>query len=134
MIILKWTLVVIGIAQLVLGVIFLVPGLFASLVRLEEAADWTNWMFAMLGARALGFAYGMLLAARNPARHMSWIRAMVGVQAIDWIATVSYLTVGVVTIAQVTTAAFLPVVFIVILVRYSPRVDTHDVRVGELSV
>ena len=29
MTVLKWTLIVIGVAQLVLGIIFLVPGLFA---------------------------------------------------------------------------------------------------------
>lgn len=43
---------------------------------------------------------------------------MVGVQAIDWIATVIYLATGVVTLAQVSTAAFLPLVFIAILGRF----------------
>jgi len=127
---LKRTLIVIGIVQLVLGVMFLVPGLFASAVGLEEAPGWVNWLFAMFGARALGFAYGMFLAARNPGRHLAWVRAMIGLQSIDWIATIAYLTTGAVTIAQVTTAAFLPVVFIVILSRYSPgpEVPVADLR------
>lgn len=114
---LKWTLIVIGVAQLVLGIIFLVPGLFASILGLEDTPEWVNWMFAMFSARAIGFAYGMFLAARNPAANLSWIKAMIGVQAFDWLATVGYLLTGAVTIAQVTTAAFLPVVFIVILGR-----------------
>lgn len=115
---LKRTLFVIGAVQLVLGLVFLVPGLFAAMVGFSDAPEWTNWLFAMFGARALGFSYGMFFAARNPEPHMTWIRAMIGVQAIDWVATVVYLFAGAVTIAQVTTAAFLPVVFVTILGRY----------------
>lgn len=118
MTILKRTLFVIGAVQLVLGLMFLVPGLFAEMVGFGDAPEWTNWLFAMFGARALGFSYGMFLAARNPEPHMPWIRAMIGVQVIDWVATVVYLFAGAVTIAQVTTATFLPVVFVVILGRY----------------
>lgn len=118
---LRRTLIIIGIVQLVLGGIFLIPGLFQQMIGLDEAPEWVNWIFAMLGARALGFAYGMFVAAREPARHMAWIRAMIGVQAIDWVGTIAYLVSGTVTLAQVTTAAFLPIVFIAILIRHVPR-------------
>ncbi len=134
MTLLKRTLVVIGIVQLVLGVMFLVPGLFASAVGLEEAPGWVDWLFAMLAARALGFAYGMFLAARNPRRHLAWIRAMIGIQAIDWVATITYLITGAVTFAQVTTAAFLPLVFIVILGRYSPEPEVAESDPTDLSM
>ncbi|MFV1969908.1 MAG: hypothetical protein ACC683_02760 [Acidimicrobiia bacterium] len=118
---LRSTLIVIGIVQLVLGIVFLVPGLFASTMGLNEAPGWVNWLFAMFGARALALAYGMFLAARNPGRHVAWVQAMVGIQAIDWIATIAYLAAGTVTLAQVTTAVFLPLVFIAILGRYLAR-------------
>lgn len=117
---LKVTLIIIGVVQLTLGIMFLVPGLFASTMGLEEAPGWVDWLFAMFAARAIGFSYGMFLAARNPARNLSWIKAMIGIQAIDWVATIAYLITGTVTIAQVTTAAFLPLVFIVILGRGTP--------------
>ncbi len=128
---LKRTLSVIGIVQLALGVMFLIPGLFARMIGLEAAPAWVDWMFAMLAARALGFAYGMLLAARDPRPHLSWIRAMIGVQAIDWLATITYLVIGAVTLAQVTTAAFLPVVFMVILLRGSSRFGQTEVETGD---
>jgi hypothetical protein len=121
----KAALAVIGVVQLALGVIFLVPGLFASIIGLETAPEWVDWLLAMFGARALGFAYGMFLAARNPGRHVGWIRAMIGIQAIDWVATLSYLAAGAVTLAQVTTAAFLPVAFIVILWRGLSRLEVE---------
>jgi hypothetical protein len=61
----------------------------------------------------------------NPRRHIVWIQAMIGIQAIDWIETIAYLVTGAVTITQVTTAAFLPVVFIVILGRFAFSPETH---------
>lgn len=115
---LRLTLYIIAIVQVVLGIVFLVPDLFANVAGLESAPAWTGWLLAMFGARALGFGFGMALAARDPVRHRSWIVAMVGIQTIDWLATLAYLTVGAVTLAQVTTAAFLPVVFVLVLGRY----------------
>lgn len=38
--------------------------------------------------------YGMLLASRDPARHRTWIVAMIGVQALDWVSTIAYLATG----------------------------------------
>lgn len=118
---LKRTLVLIGVVQVVLGVVLLVPGLAATLLDLDPAPGWVDWMLVMFGARALGFGYGMVLAARDPAAHPGWIRAMIGIQVIDWVGTIGYLLAGQVTLAQVTTAAFLPVVFVAVLLARFPR-------------
>lgn len=115
---LKPTLYVIAVVQIVLGAVLLVPGGFSGLMSLEAAPGWVDWILAMFAARAIGFGFGMFLAARNPIENRSWIVAMVGVQAIDWLATIAYLATGTVTLGQVTTAVFLPVVFILILGRY----------------
>ena len=72
-------------------------------------------MFAMLGARALGFAYGMLIAQRDVVRYASWLVAMIIVQALDWVATLVALTAGKVTLAQVSTAPFLPILFVAVM-------------------
>ena len=45
---------------------------------------------------------------------------MIGIQAVDWFATIAYLLTGTVAIAQVSTAAFLPVVFVAVLASRSP--------------
>ena len=118
---LRRTLIFIGIVQLLLGVVFLVPNGFQTVIGLEDAPAWVNWILVMAGARAIGFAYGMFRAARYPQANREWIQAMIGVQAIDWIGTVSYLVAGAVTIAQVTTAAFLPIVFVAVLSRNLPQ-------------
>ena len=97
------------------------PAQFAEALGLAPAPAWTAWMFAMFSARAFGFAYGSILTFRDPVRHRSWITAMIGVQAIDWIATVAFIAAGTITVAQATTAAFMPVLFIAGLVWGYPR-------------
>jgi len=120
--VLRYMLGFIGVVQLFLGLVFIfLPMQFASLVGLSSTPPWALWMFAMFGARALGFAYGMFVAMRDPARHSAWIRAMIVVQAIDWIDTMYFLMNGSVTLMQVTTAAFLPIIFIAVLVGMYPR-------------
>ena len=112
----------IGVLQIFFGVMFVfLPNTFAGLVGLEAAPPWALWMFTMFGARAFGFAYGMFIALRDPARHTSWIIAMIGVQAIDWLGTMVYLLNGSLTLMQVSTAAVLPIVFIAALVTRFPR-------------
>ena len=83
----------------------------------------------MFGARALGFAYGMFLALRQPEQHRDWIGAMIAVQAIDWLATIYFVLQGTVTLPQVSGASFLPIIFIVVLVTRYPRQKQSPVSV-----
>jgi hypothetical protein len=111
------TVILIAVVQAVLGVVFILsPATFPVLLGLPSAPAWTDWMFAMLGARALGFAFGMLIALRDSRRHASWLAAMIMVQAIDWIATILAVYAGKVTLLQVSSASFLPVLFIAVLI------------------
>ena len=126
---LRPVLALIALVQLVLGVVFIaLPWLFIQAEGLAEPPAWTGWVFAMFGARALGFALGMGLAAWDPARHRSWLPAMVLVQAVDWIGTMAYVLAGSVTLAQVSTASVLPLVFIVVLVRGYSRLGPAESR------
>lgn len=112
----RGVIILIAVVQIILGVVFILsPPTFSGLMGLTQAPAWTDWMFAMLGARALGFAYGMLLAQRDVVRYASWLVAMIVVQALDWIATIAALVAGKVTLAQVSTAPFLPILFVAVL-------------------
>ena len=46
---------------------------------------------------------------------------MIVIQVIDWIATIAYLVAGDVSLRQVTTAAFMPVLFVGALLWFHPR-------------
>lgn len=132
---LRITLVAVAVFQMVLALAFLfAPGPFAAAVGLAPAAGWAPWMFAMFSARALGFAYGCLVAFRNPIAGRSWITAMIGVQAIDWIATVWFIAAGTITVTQASTAAFMPLLFIAGLVAGYPRDTTRQANGPEAEV
>lgn len=121
---LSFTLRFIATVQVVLGVGFLVaPQGMASALGLAAAPGWANWMFGMMAARFLGYGYGMLVAARDPAGNLPWLRSMLAIQLVDWVVTVRYLLTGAVTLAQVTTASFLPLVFVALLWWSWPRLS-----------
>lgn len=122
--VLRVSLWLIALVQFVLGAGFLVaPEGMASALGLSPPPGWANWLFGMMAARFLGYAYGMLMAAREPERNMAWLQTMVGIQLIDWAVTIKYLVAGVVTLAQVTTASFLPLVFVALLWWAWPQSD-----------
>ena len=131
---LRITLITIGIFQLFFGVVFLVaPAATASLLGLRPAAPaWANWLFAMMAGRFLGYAFGMFAAARRPAAARAWIGTMIFVQAVDWIATIGYLATGHLALRQVTTAAFMPVLFIAGLLWFRSR-DAGRTGSGDLD-
>ena len=116
------TLRFIAVVQLALGLGFaLAPEATASWLGLAPAPGWANWLLGMMAARFLAFGYGMWVAAQHPEQARLWIGSMVFVQAVDWLVTVKYLYLGAVTLAQVSTASFLPVLFILVLVLGMPR-------------
>jgi hypothetical protein len=122
LVVLRITLGIIAAFQLVLGLMFLfAPDFYASAVGLDPAPDWVPWMFGMFSARAIGFTVGLALAIADPFRHRAWIAIMIGVQAIDWLVTASLVVQGTLTIAQVSTAGFMPVLFIIALALTFPR-------------
>ena len=119
---LQITLGTIGVVQVILGLVFLLlPTQFAALLGLAVVPGWALWMFTMFSARAFGFAYGMFVAMRQPALHRSWIIAMIAVQAVDWLGTAYYLLQGAVSLPQASTASFLPIIFIAVLISRLPR-------------
>ncbi|MDE2578088.1 MAG: hypothetical protein KGL46_04725 [Hyphomicrobiales bacterium] len=118
----RGTIVLIMIVQVMLGLVFVItPHSFPSMMGLPPAPGWTDWIFAQFGARALGFAYGMFVALRDLRRHAHWLTAMIIVQVIDWIGTALALYAGSVNLAQVSTAPFLPILFIIVLAQELAR-------------
>jgi hypothetical protein len=120
---LRICLYAIGISQFLLGVGFLlVPSAIEGLFDLgPDAPPWADWLVAMLGARFLGYAAGMFVTARRPDTHLAWINTMIGIQAVDWVATLVFLISGELRFGQVGVAAVLPVLFVAALVWWHPR-------------
>lgn len=121
----------IGLVQVFFGVLFvLAPTRAGDVLGLgAEPPSWVPWLFVMLGARFLGFGAGMFWAARDPAAHVSWIDAMIGVQVLDWIGTVVFLASGSIPLPNVASAVLLPVVFVAGLLWWHPRRQARAVPV-----
>lgn len=120
---LSFVLRFVGLVQAGFGVLFVVaPSAVAPALALEPSSPrWVDWLFVMAGARFLGYAVGMFLASGDPARHVAWIDTMIVVQALDWLSTLAFLATGDASLRNVSTAAFLPPLFIVALLRWHPR-------------
>lgn len=114
---------VIGVVQLLFGVLFvLAPTRAGDVLGLGAAAPgWASWLLVMLGARFLGFALGMFLAARDPRSRTGWIDAMILVQVLDWIGTLAFLAAGDLPLPNVASAVLLPVLFVAGLLWWHPR-------------
>ena len=120
--VLKGTVLFIAVIQLGLGLAYgLAPAGFHAALGLTDLPDWVGWPFGLMGARFIAFGFGMVLVYRDPWANRSWIQAMILVQAIDWIATIFHVATGVVRLAQVTTASFLPLLFVITLTATYPR-------------
>jgi hypothetical protein len=133
-VILRITLGVIAAFQAGFGILFLVaPGVYPAAVGLAAVPAWAPWIFGLFGARALGFAAGMVFAIRDPNRYRSWIAVMIGVQAIDWIVTMVFVLQGTLTVAQVSTAGFMPIAFIVALALTFPRRAAAPIAVASTA-
>ena len=120
---LRVTLRFIGVVQLFFGVLFtFAPTVAGGLLGFAPAAPaWAAWLFVMMGARFLGYGVGMLVAARDPQRHETWINTMIGIQVIDWVSTMAFLIAGDLPITSVLSAVVLPVVFVSALLWWHPR-------------
>lgn len=114
----------VGVVQFFFGILFTVaPASAGGLLGLEPSATpgWVAWLFVMMGARFLGYGVGMFVAARDPWAHQSWINTMIGIQVIDWVATVGFLLAGELPIINVASALILPVAFVAGLLWWHPR-------------
>lgn len=119
---LRATLIFIALVQFLLGTAFLLaPHAAVHALGLSATPEWANWLFGQMGARFIGFGVGMLVAARNFAQAAPWIWTMIFVQAVDWIVTLKYLLAGSVSLPQVSTAPYFPVLFIMLLLIAMPR-------------
>ena len=81
---LKILLIVVGVAQLVLGLAYLfVPHELLRWMGHSVPPSDLNYPLGMLAARFLAYGLGMFVIARAPTRHVFWIQNIVLIQLLD---------------------------------------------------
>lgn len=117
-------LILIGIAQLVLGVLFLfVPQALMGWMGLTVPAADAGYILGMLAARFIAYGLGMFWCARAPEQNLFWINNMILVQVIDLAAGVYYTATSVVDIASTAFPMFNAALFIILLWLWRPKAD-----------
>lgn len=119
---LKILLIVIGVAQLILGAaLLLAPSLFFTLMGLSAPAADNNFILGMLAARFIAYGIGMFAIARAPENNLFWINNMILVQAIDLASGLFYTANGTIGLSVSALPMFDATVFIVLLWLWRPK-------------
>lgn len=123
--ILKFTPILIGISQLVLGALHLfIPLTFLEMQGHGTVAADIGYPMSMLAARFFVYGVGMFYIARSPLKNMFWLEGMIVIQAIDLAAGLFYTGTGVVELANSGVAMFNATFFIVIMLAYRAGVKS----------
>jgi hypothetical protein len=97
---LKILLRVVGVIQIVLGILYL----FAPVFLLESMghtvpSDDTFYPLAMLASRFIGYGAAFLFISREPSKHGLWIDIMIVIQLLDLAGGIFYTSTGVVPLS-----------------------------------
>jgi len=119
---LKWLLRVIGIIQIILGLMYLfAPGfLLQAMGHTVPQAD-NFYPLAMLAGRFIAFGVAFLVISTNPAKHKLWIQIMVLIQVIDLAAGAFYTAMGIVPLSLSGFPMFNASWMIVLLLLWRPK-------------
>ena len=122
---LKTLLRLIGVVQIVLGLLYLFAPLnFLALLGHSVPEADISYPLGMLAARFLAYGVGMFFIARAPEKYGFWINNMILIQAVDLAVGIFYTTTGVVGLALSAFPMFNATLFIVLLWSWRPRGET----------
>ena len=119
---LKVTMTVWGAAAIVFGLIYILnPNLLAERAGFGQIADYVRWLMASSGAILVAVGFWVIVAARDPVRHINWVRFEITKTLLFAAVTVGSIIQGYVNFSQVGWVLILFAVFAVALIAFYPR-------------
>ena len=123
---LKVLLRVIGVVQLVLGLMYLfIPMQFLGMMGHSIPQADIAYPLGMLAARFLAYGVGMLFIAREPEKQLFWINNMILIQAVDLAVGVFYTVTGIVGLSHSAFPMFNATLFILLLTLWRPKATAN---------
>ena len=123
---LKVLLRVIGVVQLVLGLVYLfIPMQFLGMMGHSIPQADIAYPLGMLAARFLAYGVGMLFIAREPEKQLFWINNMILIQAVDLAVGVFYTVTGIVGLSHSAFPMFNATLFIILLTLWRPKATAN---------
>jgi len=119
---LSWLLRVVGMIQLVLGILYLfVPGTVLSAMGHTLPAADIYYPLAMLAARFIAYGVVLIYISNTATQNRLWIDSMILIQVIDLAAGAFYTAVGTVPLALSGFPMFNATWIIALLVVWRPQ-------------
>ena len=122
-----YLLYVVGAIQLILGAFYLfAPEFF--LISMGHAAPQADiyYPLGMLASRFIAYGIALLYIAREPLKHILWIKFMVLIQIIDLGTGIFYTAIGAVNIADSGFPMFNATWIIILLLLWMPK-DSRNI-------
>jgi hypothetical protein len=128
---LKMLLRVIGVVQLVLGLLYLfIPMRFLAMMGLSVPQADIAYPLGMLAARFLAYGVGMFFIAREPDKQLFWINNMILIQALDLAVGIFYTATGSVELSHSGFPMFNATLFIILLTLWRPKAAVETTASG----
>ena len=126
---LKVLLRVIGVVQLVLGVLYLfIPIRFLAMQGLSTPLADNAYPLGMLAARFLAYGVGMFFIANAPEKQLFWINNMILVQGLDLAVGIFYTATGIVSLSHSAFPMFNATLFIILLTLWRPKAAMESTK------
>ena len=115
------TMIVFGALGILIGLSnIMVPQLGAQLYGFEEAPDSVMWVAAMAGSSYLAAGIWVIAAARDPVRHINWVKFVITKSWLFTVVTGYAIIKGYVSFSQVGAMLILFVIFAVLFLAFYP--------------
>ena len=121
-----YLLYVVGAIQVILGVFYLFfPEFFLKATGHTIPQADIYYPLAMLSARFIAYGIALIYIAREPLKHILWIKFMILIQLIDLAAGIFYSLVGIIDIADSAFPMFNATWIIILLLLWMPKQDNR---------
>ncbi len=119
---LKVTLIVFAIVSFILGGMMLIfPDQTGALFNFPEFPKEVRYLVGLLGGLFVAFGVGYVLAARDPARHRTWVQVALVALALHLVTAIYYLLRGTISWDIATVPVIIDIVFFIAFVVLYPR-------------
>lgn len=119
---LKVTMTIWGAVAIVFGLIYIInPVYLAEQVGFGQIADYVRWIMASSGAILVAVGFWVIVAARDPVRHINWVRFEITKTLLFAAVTVGSIIQGYVHFSQVGWVLIMFAVFAVAFIVLYPR-------------
>lgn len=118
---LKVLLIIIGVVYILVGLAtIIIPDQWAALGGIEEISAYERWLLAVLGASFIAAGVWVIVAWRDPLRHINWVKFVILKSILTVVVGVYLITQDYVDFSQVGPVIILDAVFTVALLALYP--------------